>query len=176
MIRCPARLTRGWCPTGITTHDRTGPRDPANVEADAEQLPPRREPVFNMPGVVVAFIAICVIASSRQATTSSTSGNISGCCCTRRSSRSSMSGQLPVEFYPVAGPVTYSLLHGSIAHLAVNMIWLAAFGSPLANRIGPLRFVLVLGRHLDRSGRPALHPLHDQPGAADRRVGRDLAA
>ncbi len=39
-------------------------------------------------------------------------------------------------------PVTYSLLHGGIAHLAVNMIWLAAFGSPLANRSAPLRFVL----------------------------------
>src|SRR5690606_15582656 len=50
--------------------------------------------------------------------------------------------EIPLDFYPVAGPVTYSLMHGSIAHLAVNMIWLAAFGSPLANRTGPLRFVL----------------------------------
>lgn len=36
--------------------------------------------------------------------------------------------------------VTYSLLHASLAHLAVNMIWLAAFGAPLAERIGAARF------------------------------------
>jgi membrane associated rhomboid family serine protease len=29
-----------------------------------------------------------------------------------------------------------------VAHLVVNMIWLAAFGSPLAARIGAIRFVL----------------------------------
>jgi membrane associated rhomboid family serine protease len=36
--------------------------------------------------------------------------------------------------------VTCSLLHASLAHLAVNMIWLAAFGAPLAERIGAARF------------------------------------
>ena len=36
--------------------------------------------------------------------------------------------------------VTYSLLHASLAHLVVNMIWLAAFGAPLAERIGAVRF------------------------------------
>jgi membrane associated rhomboid family serine protease len=35
---------------------------------------------------------------------------------------------------------TCSLLHASLAHLAVNMIWLAAFGAPLAERIGSARF------------------------------------
>jgi membrane associated rhomboid family serine protease len=37
--------------------------------------------------------------------------------------------------------VTYALLHGSWMHLAVNAVWLMAFGSPLARRFGPLRFV-----------------------------------
>jgi membrane associated rhomboid family serine protease len=36
--------------------------------------------------------------------------------------------------------VTCSLLHASLAHLAVNMVWLAAFGAPLAERIGAARF------------------------------------
>ena len=52
------------------------------------------------------------------------------------------SGAFPIDVYAFTSPVSYSLLHGSIAHLAVNMIWLAAFGSPLANRIGPMRFIL----------------------------------
>ena len=42
--------------------------------------------------------------------------------------------------YAWTSPVTYSLLHGDVFHLAINTIWLAAFGSPLANRIGAVRF------------------------------------
>ncbi len=49
---------------------------------------------------------------------------------------------MQVDVFSFTSPVTYSLLHGSLPHLAVNMIWLAAFGSPLANRIGAARFVL----------------------------------
>lgn len=39
-------------------------------------------------------------------------------------------------------PVTYSLLHGSIEHLAFNGLWLAAFGTPVFRRIGAARFLL----------------------------------
>ena len=40
-------------------------------------------------------------------------------------------------------PVTYSLLHGSLEHLAFNSLWLAAFGTPVYRRIGPVRFVAL---------------------------------
>ncbi|WP_137128825.1 rhomboid family intramembrane serine protease [Rhizobium sp. FY34] len=39
-------------------------------------------------------------------------------------------------------PVTYSLLHGSIEHLAFNGLWLAAFGAPVFRRIGLSRFIV----------------------------------
>lgn len=39
-------------------------------------------------------------------------------------------------------PLTYSFLHGGMAHLVVNSIWLAAFGSIVARRIGAWRFCL----------------------------------
>lgn len=39
-------------------------------------------------------------------------------------------------------PVTYSFLHASVMHVAVNMMWLVIFGSPLANRIGNLKFII----------------------------------
>lgn len=39
-------------------------------------------------------------------------------------------------------PVTYSLLHGGFGHLVVNSIWLLAFGSAVARRIGPTLFVV----------------------------------
>jgi membrane associated rhomboid family serine protease len=38
--------------------------------------------------------------------------------------------------------VTYGLLHANFAHLLVNGVWLAAFGSPLAWRFGVTRFLL----------------------------------
>lgn len=40
---------------------------------------------------------------------------------------------------------TYGLLHGSWIHLGSNMIWLAAFGSPVARRLGTGRFLNLMG-------------------------------
>lgn len=41
--------------------------------------------------------------------------------------------------------LSYALLHGSGLHLFLNGVWLAAFGSPLARRIGAERFLLLFG-------------------------------
>lgn len=38
--------------------------------------------------------------------------------------------------------VTYSLVHGDWAHLAINSFWMLAFGSVVAQRMGASRFVL----------------------------------
>lgn len=38
---------------------------------------------------------------------------------------------------------TYALLHGSWPHVLMNSVWLAAFGTPVARRCGPLRFLLL---------------------------------
>jgi membrane associated rhomboid family serine protease len=38
--------------------------------------------------------------------------------------------------------VTYSLLHGDVVHLVVNLVWFLAFGSAVAWRFGALRFVV----------------------------------
>lgn len=38
--------------------------------------------------------------------------------------------------------LTYSLLHSGWAHLTVNSVMLAAFGSPVARRFGPTRFLM----------------------------------
>ncbi|MFZ1680305.1 MAG: rhomboid family intramembrane serine protease [Rhizobiaceae bacterium] len=38
--------------------------------------------------------------------------------------------------------VSHNFLHGDSTHLAINAVWLAVFGSPLAVRIGATRFVL----------------------------------
>jgi membrane associated rhomboid family serine protease len=38
--------------------------------------------------------------------------------------------------------VSYAFIHGNLSHLFFNMIWLLAFGTPVARRFGPLRFLL----------------------------------
>lgn len=40
--------------------------------------------------------------------------------------------------------LSYALLHGSWAHILLNGVWLAAFGTPVARRCGAMRF-LALG-------------------------------
>lgn len=37
--------------------------------------------------------------------------------------------------------VTYALLHGNFTHIGVNLLWMLAFGSPVARRFGTLRFL-----------------------------------
>jgi membrane associated rhomboid family serine protease len=39
-------------------------------------------------------------------------------------------------------PLTHALLHGDWTHYGLNALWLVAFGSPVARRIGPVRFTV----------------------------------
>lgn len=39
--------------------------------------------------------------------------------------------------------LSYAVLHASWAHLLLNSVWLAAFGTPVARRCGPWRFGLI---------------------------------
>lgn len=39
-------------------------------------------------------------------------------------------------------PLTYALLHGGWTHVLVNSVWLAAFGSAVARRLGAVRFLM----------------------------------
>jgi membrane associated rhomboid family serine protease len=39
--------------------------------------------------------------------------------------------------------VTYAFLHGSWAHVLINSVWLAAFGTPVARRCGGLRLLVL---------------------------------
>jgi membrane associated rhomboid family serine protease len=114
-------------------------QDNEAMSAPGEELA-RREPAFNLPPVVLALIGVCAVVYL---------------VCEYALSEQQYflvlqyaafipvrySGQLPVDLSTFAAPITYSLLHGSAAHIVINMIWLAAFGSPLANRLGMFRFL-----------------------------------
>jgi membrane associated rhomboid family serine protease len=40
--------------------------------------------------------------------------------------------------------ITYALIHANFSHLIFNAVWLLAFGSPVARRFGPLRFMAFM--------------------------------
>lgn len=104
----------------------------------------KREPMFNLPAVVIALIAVCVAIFLLQIYVLTDSQNF-WLLWNLAFIPLRYTGGYPLDIGMFVSPVSYSLLHGGVAHLIVNMIWLAAFGSPLANRIGALRFLLFWG-------------------------------
>jgi membrane associated rhomboid family serine protease len=100
-----------------------------------------REPVFNIPGVVLALIAACALIHLVRIYGLTFDQDIA---VLLRAAFIPVrySGEYEIDIYAVTSTVTYAFLHGGWSHLIVNMIWLAAFGSPLANRLGTARFLL----------------------------------
>jgi len=114
---------------------------PAAEQPMEEARPQRREPMLNLPGIIVALIALCALIHLGRTYFLTSAGDfwvvLHFAFIPLR-----YSGGYELDVYAFMAPVTYSLLHGNAPHLIVNMIWLAAFGSPLANRIGTVRFIL----------------------------------
>jgi membrane associated rhomboid family serine protease len=138
------------------------PPEPSEDEEDG--APKRREPAFNLPGIVLAAIAICAIVHLVRIYALDFEQDL------ELLVRTAFipirySGQFDIDIYAFSSPITYAFLHGNFAHLAINMIWLAAFGSPLANRFGAARFatfwavtgLAAVGLHY------LLHPLDTSP-------------
>lgn len=61
--------------------------------------------------------------------------------------------------------VSYALLHGGWTHLIVNAVWLLAFGTPVARRFKPARFLLFMavGALAGAATHGALFPLSAEP-------------
>ncbi|MCE4224806.1 rhomboid family intramembrane serine protease [Methylobacterium sp. C25] len=140
-------------------------------------LPPRsRVPVFNLPGVVTASIAVLVgihavrqvlpdvwdvqtlidlsfiparwtmafDPAKAQAIIQAAGEGISDP--VTAAARQDFARALISESSPMPWTLaSYGLLHGSWMHVIFNVVWLAAFGSPVARRYGPWRYgVLAL--------------------------------
>lgn len=118
------------------------PADPIEAEPQPVEAPePRREPVFNLPPVVLAVIGICVVVYLLQQYVLTEAQNMmllyDGAFIPVL-----YTGQYGFDWFLLTRPFTYAFMHGNFTHIAINMVWLAAFGSPLAYRIGVLRFAL----------------------------------
>ncbi|KQV81561.1 rhomboid family intramembrane serine protease [Rhizobium sp. Root1220] len=110
--------------------------------AEAPPARPPRSPVFNLPRPVLAALALLGLIYAVQALLLSSDAldwlffNF-GFIPLRYVTPLSQQG--PQLFWT---PVSYSLLHGSIEHIVFNGLWLMAFGTPVARRIGTARFVV----------------------------------
>jgi membrane associated rhomboid family serine protease len=102
----------------------------------------KREPAFNLPGSLVAVLALLIaIHVARTYLLSASADEFV---------------LLHFAFIPARyaipfteqdlgwlwSPVTYSLLHGSWEHLIFNAFWMVAFGAPVVRRIGLVRLFL----------------------------------
>jgi membrane associated rhomboid family serine protease len=110
---------------------------------DTPQQPdqPPREPVFNIPEIVLLLIALCAAVHLIRVYFLGIDED-TGLLLRAAFIPARYSGMFDLDVYAFTAPFTYTFLHGDWLHLGINMVWLAAFGSPLANRMGVPRFVL----------------------------------
>jgi membrane associated rhomboid family serine protease len=112
--------------------------------------PPRRERIFNVPLVVVVLIVVLGVVHAylflALRPEQTTEFLLLFAFIPARYDASVM----PDIVWPggwaadVWTFVTYALIHGDLTHLIFNAVWLLAFGSPVARRFGPLRFLAFM--------------------------------
>ncbi|HXW24099.1 MAG TPA: rhomboid family intramembrane serine protease [Xanthobacteraceae bacterium] len=116
----------------------------------------RSEPVFNVPRVIAALLAVLILVHAVREFLLSDDENIEVVLLfafipVRYDPSVLAMGSLPGGFAAqVWSFVTYALIHGDVvhpgvdglAHLGINGVWLLAFGSPIARRFGTLRFLV----------------------------------
>jgi membrane associated rhomboid family serine protease len=102
----------------------------------------KREPAFNLPGSLVAVLAVLTVIHVLRTYLLSPSTDEFVLL-----HFAFIPGRYAIPFAEqdlgwLWSPVTYSLLHGSWEHLVFNAFWMVAFGAPVVRRIGLLRFFL----------------------------------
>jgi membrane associated rhomboid family serine protease len=121
----------------------------------------KREPIFNLPAVVAGLIGILVAVQILVDLFPKSFGvwsltylsfipaRLTFLVAPTRTLRelSDVDGDALAAFletarYSWATPLSYALLHANWTHLGVNIVTLAAFGTPVAQRLGGVRFLL----------------------------------
>jgi membrane associated rhomboid family serine protease len=109
--------------------------------------PERRQPVFNLPPVILASLAVLIGIHAVRTTLLSPEANfelvlrfafIPLRVLEPETIGAAIPGGSAAAWWSF---VTYALLHGDWMHVIFNSLWLAAFGSTLAWRFGTARFV-----------------------------------
>ena len=104
-----------------------------------------RQPIFNLPAVIVWSIGAIVAIHLARLLLSDQADIALIYAMSFIPARYGELGALypggaPARYWT---PLTYALLHADGLHLAVNMFWMAAFGSAVARRFGAARFIVL---------------------------------
>jgi membrane associated rhomboid family serine protease len=110
-------------------------------------VPPSREPIFNLPRVVLLLALVLAAIHGVRGLLLDPDTDLQvllwfAFVPARYGSELLIDVQFPGGV--AAGIwtfVTYAFLHGDVWHIGINLVWLAAFGSPLAWRFGAGRFL-----------------------------------
>jgi membrane associated rhomboid family serine protease len=107
----------------------------------------KREPLFNIPPVIVAVLAVLAFIHALRTLVLTNEQDIEFILAfafipARYESSMVLGGAVPggvgAEIWSF---VTYSLIHADWTHFGVNAVWLLPFGSAVARRFGPWRFL-----------------------------------
>lgn len=102
----------------------------------------QQSPIFNLPRIIILLVGICAVVYLMQYWVAGSDwGNHALVHLAFIPIRYSQSITEPLWSY-VFAPVSYAFLHGGFGHLAINMLWLVIFGSPLALRLGWQYFLI----------------------------------
>ena len=105
----------------------------------------RDEPIFNVPGSVLAVLALLVAVHVLLAALPDAWGNWLLLALAFIPARDSgYASTLPGgEVTAITSFLTYAVVHGSLLHLGFNSAWLVAFGGAVAKRVMALRFLAL---------------------------------
>jgi membrane associated rhomboid family serine protease len=115
---------------------------------DPSEPAPRRQPIFNLPRAVIGLIAVLVAIHVIRVYALSPNTDLDllftfAFIPARVTDPASIAGVIPGgEGARLWSFVTYAFFHANWAHVGLNCLWLAAFGTPVAWRFGTVRFLL----------------------------------
>ena len=107
----------------------------------------KREPLFNIPPVVVAVLAVMALVHVFRTFVLSEEQDIEfllnfAFIPARYDNSVMLGGALPGGGADVWSFVTYAFIHADWTHFGVNAVWLLPFGSAVARRFGATRFLV----------------------------------
>lgn len=124
--------------------ETNGPPDESDREerkaVDAKRSP--HSPAFNIHGAILLLSGLCIAVHAIRVYFLSTAADNKLLIEAAFFPVRYMPQYLALDLPTIFSPLTYAFLHGDWVHLGINLVWLVAFGSPLAYRIGWTRALL----------------------------------
>ncbi len=111
---------------------------------------PFREPIFNVPLVVVATVAVLIVVHAFRTLVLTDEQDVNfllnfAFIPARYGGDGGLAGALPGGFAADLWTFfTYAFIHADLMHLGLNLAWLIPFGTALARRFGPWRYTVFM--------------------------------